>query len=693
MNGFTKCLSAVIWISAVQCASSQVIVSRATTITVAEQEPLALKKAAADLASDMQKVFGTSVRIVHNRADAGSSTIVISSSAFRSRKGSPAKQPEILQIRTLNTGSKRQAVLLTGSDMRGVIYAVYQFSQQFLGVDPMYFWTDMAPRPRELVTVPAGFFLQDGPPTFTHRGFFINDEDLLTGWRPGDKDGTDIAMEIWDKVYETILRLKGDMVIPGSDTFPDEPQMRLAQARGLIISQHHIEVLGTPMGRWPASEPYSFTSHPELFVSAWTHSVEAYAPDQEVIWTLGYRGRSDRPFWADDPAAGTTDAEHAAVIQRAIAAQMKILKDENRNEPMIMNAWQEMVPLLEKNLLHVPPGATLVWPDDGWGNLRDGGRIAKGEGVYYHTAMFNTMANQLTEAIPLDRIQHELGRAAAAGATQYLMINTSDIRPVVMTTQAAMELGWNAKPWLENPKQSDLFLLKWAGDHYGAKAAPNMEEYYKTFFRAPSRFAWPTYPQISSEPTLPLEENGYHTLARLILVNLIKGAQPAKGANAYVMGHTALFEKLAAEEVPRWEQLQTMAQQAAPLISPRGKDLFQAHVLTQLGFDLNSNEMLLEVCKAAQEQAPEEGLNHIEKAIAYIQAALRSLHSAEFGKWTGFYKGDITVDARQTLALAEGYRDLLQGKPLPKGLAVAVYPRREDDVLSAYQGSRVVATH
>jgi hypothetical protein len=29
--------------------------------------------------------------------------------------------------------------------MRGTIFAIYQFSQQYLGVDPMYYWTDHEP--------------------------------------------------------------------------------------------------------------------------------------------------------------------------------------------------------------------------------------------------------------------------------------------------------------------------------------------------------------------------------------------------------------------------------------------------------------------------------------------------------------------------------------------------------------------
>jgi len=37
---------------------------------------------------------------------------------------------------------------------------------------------------------------------FKYRGFFINDEDLLTGWAPGElKDKSGISLSVWDKIF------------------------------------------------------------------------------------------------------------------------------------------------------------------------------------------------------------------------------------------------------------------------------------------------------------------------------------------------------------------------------------------------------------------------------------------------------------------------------------------------------------
>ena len=54
-------------------------------------------------------------------------------------------------------------------------------------------------------------------PLFKYRGFFINDKDQLTGWAPGEtSDHSGIANPVMDKIFETILRLKGNMVVPGT---------------------------------------------------------------------------------------------------------------------------------------------------------------------------------------------------------------------------------------------------------------------------------------------------------------------------------------------------------------------------------------------------------------------------------------------------------------------------------------------
>lgn len=189
--------------------------------------------------------------------------------------------------------------------------------------------------------------------------------------------------------------------------------------------------------------------------------------------------------------------------------------------------------------------------------------------------MYNRRANQLTEMVPVGRLQRELGRALGAGATEYLLDNTSDIRPVLMTTRAWMELAWGGKA-------EPNYLLKWSREEFGDS---------------------------------------------------------------------------------------------------------RAHVLTQLDVHLHSNRMLLDLAEAARHGSASGKSEQVAAAIVEIERVLNALRAAEYGKWAGFYQGDLFVDVRHSLAMAQAYRDKLEGKPLPPEVPISVRPADPYVTLKAYQGN------
>lgn len=65
----------------------------------------------------------------------------------------------------------------------GAIYGLHEFSHRFLGVDPLWFWKDIAPAPLAAFA-PAPRSIESGASLFRYRDWFINDEDLLGRWHP-----------------------------------------------------------------------------------------------------------------------------------------------------------------------------------------------------------------------------------------------------------------------------------------------------------------------------------------------------------------------------------------------------------------------------------------------------------------------------------------------------------------------------
>ena len=177
-------------------------------------------------------------------------------------------------------------------------------------------------------------------------------------------------------------------------------------------------------------------------------------------------------------------------ISEAIAEQMKIVRTKYPNAQFVTDLWQEGARLVQEGYLKIPPEVTLVWADTGYGDMQDGGQVASGQGAYFHVAMMNGQANQLTEMVPVSVIQSEIGRYIKAGATSYFLVNTSDLRPVAMTTRAVMEMAWSGNltggPSATAPADATdadtAFYKRWATEEPGSGLLMNGRKVYKEYF-------------------------------------------------------------------------------------------------------------------------------------------------------------------------------------------------------------------
>lgn len=674
--------------TAKRTSGRNLLIDSSVTIVLNDGEPEPVAKAAQDLQSDLGKVFGKQPRIVHGAPTPGAASIFIAeeSKVPENMRVGELTEPESFSISVVPNGrSGTTSVRLMGADMRGTIYAIYQFSQEFLGVDPLYYWTDHEPARRASIALPAGLNKKFPAPLFKYRGFFINDEDLLTGWAPGEKtDHTGISLKVWDKVFETILRLKGDMVAPGTWIFPDEPQIKLAGQRGLILTQHHAIPLGLNVARWPKDVPYSYTSQPEILERAWKDAVAEYPQDQEVLWTVGLRGLSDASYAAFDPSVRGNDKALGELITKAIADQIQIVRASRPDAKFITSLWQEGARLVQEGYLKIPAEVGTVWADTGYGYLQDKGLVAKGQGAYYHVAMMNGRANQLTEMVPVERIDAELGRYIKAGATNYFLVNTSDIRPVSMTIKAVMNIAWKGLP-KDAAGESDRFYRQWSDEEFGKRAAAKVAEVYKEYFATPAHLP-------GEKPALEYGDNYYHTEARLFLLDYTVGfplyflpgqaptwvtprvfSGPSENPNPrFPSMDEALKGEIerCGEAQPRWDALWAKAIAAEPLVLPGRKAFYRAHVLAMIAIDQESNRILLSVAKAVQEARAgktKEAQTEIARTFPAFDKISRAEAGAEYGKWKNWYRGDWLTGINRTRELVRIFSKELQDplSPMP----------------------------
>ncbi|WP_052361831.1 glycosyl hydrolase 115 family protein, partial [Geminisphaera colitermitum] len=381
-------------------------------------------------------------------------------------------------------------IRITGGDDLGIIYAIYEFSHRYLGVDPLWFWKDIPPPP--LATFdpgPAPQRITSQAPAFRYRGWFINDEDLLDSWPASSgrrfddwprRTATenppldDVAADDYearlllyytpiatpatmDRVYEALLRLRGNLIIPASFTdITHEPEAALIRAairRGLYVSQHHVEPLGVShfaYETWCSKNnytgaPFSYREAPDVMRACWRAHTQRWhdIAGDRVIWQIGLRGRGDRALWSHDPASRTRAAEF---IASALADQLAIIRsiDPRPAPPATLTLWLEGAQLVSSGQLQVPAGVTCVFADhhltqemqEDFATLpRTPGLL---RGFYYHIAVW-TCGPHLVQGPPPSKIARIVNQLHARGDTHYAILNVSNVREHVMGAQCFME--------------------------------------------------------------------------------------------------------------------------------------------------------------------------------------------------------------------------------------------------------------
>ncbi len=731
--------------AALPAQTRAVVINESVTFVESDQEPGPVKRATEDLRSDFASVFGSKPKVAASLGEAGPVAILIGENQNLPAGVGCAKADgtEAFSFSTAEAAAAanpQRVVCLAGADMRGTIFAIYEFSQRVLGVDPMYLWTDKQPAKRASIALPADFARTWASPVFKYRGFFINDEDLLSGWIPGsEKEHTGISLKTWDMVYETTLRLKGNMVVPGTWIFPDDAQVHAATERGLIVNQHHAIPLGVNVARWPADVPYNYSTHPEILERAWTNAVALYKPDEEILWSVGLRGLSDSSYASLDESVRNNDPLLGQRISDAIADQMKIVRAKYPNAQFVTDLWQEGARLMQEGYLKIPPEVSLVWADTGYGDMQDGGKAAAGQGMYFHVAMMNGQANQLTEMVSPAIIQEELGRYIKAGATAYFLVNTSDVRPYAMTTRAVMEMAYagtmtgdrtaasqssDAAP--TSPSDADAaYYRQWISEEFGAKAVDPLSKVYKEYFAAPSlrpRFGPPRLTSAGNAPPMPPPSNSsvplvegdnhYHSEARRLILDTLSGhqvigipsqspkwTQPRVTPQAAPDRRAMLIDsdiKDCAEAQPRWDAAWKDALAAKPFIDPTRRDYYQEQVLTMITINRESNHMLFEVASAVKDADAGDtakAQSETAEALKALDDVMASMHAAEYGKWKNWYRGDWLTGVYRTRELVQDYANHLKD-PMAKLPAPASWSGWEGYFhIMQYEDDRSVDVH
>ncbi len=542
------------------------------------------------------------------------------------------------------------AIEIFGADARAFIYALNFLSETYLGILPFWFWNDQQIEKKECVEIPCGIY-KAPQMKITYRGWFINDEVLISHWDAG------ISSEYpWEMVFEALLRCGGNLVIPGTDKNSKKYAV-LASDMGLMVTHHHAEPLGAEMflRAYPNLEP-SYLKHEDLFEKLWREAIERQKKEQ-VIWNIGFRGQGDVPFWENDSAYDTPE-KRGELISSIMQKQYHMVKEQVPGAVFCTNLYGEILELYRQGCLKIPEDVILIWADNGYGKMvsrRQGNhnpRISalpqEGDlgrhGTYYHVSFYDLQAANHITMLPnsMEFVEQELNDAMEHGITDLWMINASNIKPHVYP------LDFIANLWKEDALSAEQHRTRYIYQYY---AKQSKEEDLVQMEHCIRRYAQVTLPFGALE-----EEHAGEQFYNYVVRDFICGWMKDGAINAieelfwcakkhYFKEQLEWFEEKCKQTYEQFDQLYCSCN------GIKENKLWEDSILLQVKI----HRYCLKGCLLFASAFHEYKKGRYKKAFFLLgnaaeayEKADNSMRMCEHDKWNGFYGNDCLTDVKET---------------------------------------------
>lgn len=547
------------------------VMGKSAPVYTGDEEYLGVKRAVKNLLNDIQSVTKSSQVLLAKDIGNAKQLVIIGTI------GKNDKIDQLIQQKKLNVASitgkwetyliqvvpkpfpgVESALVITGSDKRGTIFGVYDLSAQ-IGVSPWYWWADVPVKHQKNLYVLPGSYT-NGEPAVKYRGIFINDEaPAFSGWTKEKFGG--VNHQMYEKVFELILRLKGNYLWPAmwGNAFNDDDKLNpvLADEYGIVMGTSHHEPMDRAQQEWKryGSGQWNYDSNKTVLQDFWKKGIENMG-SKETIVTVGMRGDGDKPM---------TEGSNIALLENIVKDQRGIISEVTHKDasetPQMWALYKEVQDYYDKGM-RVPDDVTLLLCDDNWGNIRKLPNLAEkprkgGYGIYYHFDYVGGPRNyKWLNTNPISKTWEQMHLAYEYHARQVWIVNVGDLKPMEFPISFFLDYAWNPDKWPANSLQEYTDL--WAKQQFGPLYAKEIGRILSAY----TKFNGRRKPELLDQ-------------------------------NTYSLTNYREFETVVAD----YDQLKADAEKLYAKLSPPYKDAYYQLVLHPVQACANLNEMYFEAAK------------------------------------------------------------------------------------------------
>jgi hypothetical protein len=484
------------------------------------------------LAADIQRVTGYLPKVITNINQAKGNVILIGTLQSKLIKALALNTAalngkwESYSVQVINHPLKNinKALVITGSDLRGTAYGVFNISER-IGISPWYWWADVKPAQRKTLSLNIAAYAAE-PPSVKFRGIFINDEDWgLQPWaaKTFEPETGDIGPKTYAKIFELLLRLKANLIWPAMHpstkafySFPGN--VKVAADYEIVVGSSHAEpMLRNNVGEWDEKTMghFNYVTNKQKVYEYWESRVKESAANNGM-YTMGMRGVHDSGM---EGVKGPKEA--VPLLEKIIADQRglfkKYINPDVTQVPQVFTAYKEVLDVYDSGL-KLPDDIMLVWPDDNYGyiqrlsNAQEQAREG-GSGIYYHVSYWGRPHDYLwLSSTSPALIREEMMKAYELKSKDLWVLNIGDIKPCEYDMQLFLDMAYRADAF-KNSSYLKTHLQQWCAAKWGTAFAPAISQMLQQYYQ----LAWERRPEFmgwsQTEPITPTQGTAYNHFA------------------------------------------------------------------------------------------------------------------------------------------------------------------------------------
>lgn len=449
-------------------------------IVISESASITEKMTADDLKDDLEKVTNLQVSIVDEGSTSRRNKQIIigtSSSNLLLQKILSENQIELTPNKPGSRGGlwhklDNQTIILAGSDGQGMQYAIYDYSKEVLGIDPLIYWTGHAVNEIEENVLFSFENKRIAPPKVPLLVYFENDVDELANLKePLLQYDWESYTEMIDALVrmryngiqffdmlgrpEFFLREEYKKISPNYQLDIDylDSMVNYAQDRGMKIQ---IDMsLGYQIKPMDSQYADCWKENKDKWIKTWRYYLTETPLKKADIFSLRPRNQ----VW-DWEYKSTCGEDKASVFNEVYFSLDSILNVYKPEATKVVICYHDGMELFNEDF-NPPKDWIVAWSDDGYSRFKYWPDSTKGYqfGTYMHAGFWKN--HTVSDPYPhrIDSIMNKMFERY--NATSYCQVNGQQFRQFLVNLEAFSEVCRDPKTY-----SGDIFYKRWAKRYF-----------------------------------------------------------------------------------------------------------------------------------------------------------------------------------------------------------------------------------